>query len=222
MWLTRKHMPWRADYATGTGERRRIVLADGTQVMLNTASALDVAFDDKQRLLVLRAGEVLVDSGADAAALHRRPLRVQCRFGLCEALGTRFNVRDDEHASRLSIEQGRVEMRHGQGRSRIAESGESYRLDASGIHRLERLTLDPTAWARGMLVVTDIRLDAFVAELARYRWGFLACDTAVAGLRLSGVFQLASPQQVLQHLERTLPVTVASRTDWWIRIEPRA
>ena len=38
-----------ADYHTGVGERRVITLADGTRVTLNSASALDVAFDEHER-----------------------------------------------------------------------------------------------------------------------------------------------------------------------------
>lgn len=220
LWLARTHSTWGADYTTTTGERRLVTLADGTQVTLNTASALDVVFDDRQRLLILRGGEVLVESGADSASPHRRPLRLQCRFGLCEALGTRFAVRENDDSSQLSVTEGRVELNQPDAATRIVESGETVRFDGHGLQRLTQPALDPSAWSRGMLAVTDIRLEAFVAELARYRRGFIGCDEAVAGLRLSGVFQLDSPRRLLRHLERTLPVKVVSRTDWWVRIEP--
>ncbi len=49
---------WRSDVRTATGERRHVTLADGTNITLNTASAIDVAFDGAQRLVQLRAGEV--------------------------------------------------------------------------------------------------------------------------------------------------------------------
>ena len=52
---------WTADYRTATGERKEIRLADGSAVMLNTATALDVRFDASQRQLHLLAGEVLIE-----------------------------------------------------------------------------------------------------------------------------------------------------------------
>lgn len=47
----------RADYRTATGEIKPIVLSDGTQLVLNTASAVDVHYDDRQRLIRLHAGK---------------------------------------------------------------------------------------------------------------------------------------------------------------------
>lgn len=45
-------------------------------------------------------------------------------------------------------------------------------------------------WLRGVLSVSQWRLDRVIAELARYRRGHLSCDPAVAGLRVSGSFPL--------------------------------
>ena len=45
-----------ADYRTSVGERRRIELADGTRLDLNTSTAIDVVFDGRQRLIRLREG----------------------------------------------------------------------------------------------------------------------------------------------------------------------
>ena len=52
--LAYQALPWRewsADQRTVAGERRECVLPDGTRVMLNTASAMDIRFDSQQRLL---------------------------------------------------------------------------------------------------------------------------------------------------------------------------
>ena len=49
------------------------------------------------------------------------------------------------------------------------------------------------AWLQGALYADNMRLDAFIAELGRYRRGRLACDPAVAGLRISGSFPWRTP-----------------------------
>lgn len=76
-----------ADLSTATGERRDAVLADGTRVWLNTASAVDVRYAATERLIVLRAGEILVqsapDNAPDAATGTARPLRVRTAEGWC-------------------------------------------------------------------------------------------------------------------------------------------
>ncbi len=220
LWLAQTHHPWRADYATRVGERRQLTLADGTRVTLNTDSALDVAFTPAERRLVLQGGEVMIESGTDAASPRHRPLRLACRHGLCEALGTRFSVRDAADISQLSVSEGRVALTQTSSASRIIESGETVRFDGTRTLPVRQTAVDPEAWSEGMLVVNDIRLAAFLDELARYRRGFVNCDARVAGLRLSGVFQLDSQPALLRHLERTLPVRIVSRTRWWISVEP--
>jgi transmembrane sensor len=67
-----------------------------------------------------------------------------------------------------------------------------------------------------------VRLDAFVAELGRYRHGLLRCDPAVAGLRLTGAFQLADTEAVLHNLAQLLPVQLLYRTRYWVTLVPAA
>lgn len=51
-----------ATYATAVGEHRRVELADGTVLELNTGTAVNLDFDLEQRLITLLRGEILVDS----------------------------------------------------------------------------------------------------------------------------------------------------------------
>ncbi len=94
----------RADYRTATGEIKPIVLSDGTQLVLNTASAVDVHYDDRQRLIRLHAGEISLVTGRDP-----RPLWVQSPQGAMRALGTRFLVRESDGETRLAVLEHAVE-----------------------------------------------------------------------------------------------------------------
>lgn len=49
--------------------RQLLVLADGSQVLLDSQSALDVRFDDQRRLLHLHSGAMLEQTGQCQAAL---------------------------------------------------------------------------------------------------------------------------------------------------------
>ncbi|WP_205936453.1 FecR domain-containing protein, partial [Pseudomonas viridiflava] len=44
---------------------RPVALSDGSQIQLNTASAVDVKFDVQQRLIRLLSGEILMTASAD-------------------------------------------------------------------------------------------------------------------------------------------------------------
>lgn len=221
-WLIARQPGIAADYSTGTGDRHSVTLADGTELLLNTRSAVDVRFTATERRLVLRAGEVQINSALVPEHLRSNPLQVECRHGQCETFGARFVLRDQGRYSDLAVHSGEVSVSSHASEKLIARSGESYRLQPQRTELLSEQHIDPTAWTRGMLVVNDIRLDDFAQELARYRPGLVGCDPAVADLRLSGVFQLDQPEALLDNLSRTLPVNIVSRSRFWVRIVARA
>lgn len=196
-----------------------MTLADGSEVLLNTASALDVAFGANERLLRLRAGEVLVTTAADAAA---RSFRMETPGGWLRAVGTRFAVRLlDEDTVHLAVIEGAVEVtpRHG-APQRVLQAGDQCRFTASGVQAPAPLGEQALAWAQGVLYADGMRLDDFAAELSRYRPGIVRCDPAVAALRISGAFQLQDTEYILAMLRETLPVQVVTRTRYWVTLVP--
>ncbi len=206
-----------ADYRSATGDIRDLSLPDGTRVTLSTASAIDVRFSDTERLVLLRAGEILVATAHDPLA---RPFLVRTRHGSIQALGTRYSVRDDDDTSRVAVFEGAVNIRP------VDAPGHAVRLDAGQGSRFSRDRVelpapvgdDAAAWSRGLLVADGMRLESFAAELARYRPGILRCDPAVADLRVSGVFSLRDTDRALQNLTRGLPVAVVYRTRYWVTL----
>ncbi len=217
-----------ADVATGTGERHEARLPDRTRVWLNTASAVDVRYSTAERLIVLRAGEILVqsapDNAPDTATGNARPLHVRTADGLVRAVGTRFSVRQHDGHTAVGVLQGAVELtpaRIGQPALRL-EAGEQGRFSREAASAAEPLQDAASAWAEGMLVADDVPLSDFIAELARYRPGILRCATEAAGLRVSGSYPLDDTDRVLAALTRSLPVQVRSRTRWWVTVERRS
>jgi transmembrane sensor len=61
-------------------------------------------------------------------------------------------------------------------------------------------------------------LSEFTAELSRYRPGLLRCAPEVADLKVSGTYQLADTEQILQLLARSLPLRIDYRTRYWVSI----
>jgi len=198
---------WRSDFATTTGERRRIVLG-GAELTLNTGSAVDL----RGREWLLRSGEVLVD-GAD--------WHVRCRFAECEGRQARAVLRERDGYSEIHVERGEVLISTPFGQRRL-QAGNGLGIYATQMTVLGKGPLDPFAWTRGLLLVNDIRLVDFLAEAGRYRQGWLGCDNTVAELRLSGVFRLDEPDIMLRNLTHLLPVHIVERTRWWVRIMPLA
>jgi len=211
-----------ADLSTATGERRETVLSDGTRLLLNTASAVDLRYSASERLIVLRAGEILVQSGRDGASMAR-PLRVRSAEGLIQAVGTRFTVRQHAGHTAVTVLEGAVELTPEQGRdTRLRlEAGEQGVFRAQATQVAEPLREGSSAWSEGMLVADDMRLSDFVTELARYRSGMLRCAPETAALRVSGAYPLADTDRVLAALTLSLPVQIHRRTRWWVTVAAR-
>lgn len=212
----------RADYRTATGERREVVLDDGSVLSLNTGTAVNVRFDASHRLIELLAGEILVTSGHGAGSAA--PLLVATREGLVRALGTRFAVRQQDDVSTVDVFESAVEIRprDSAGTPLLLAAGRGVAFSRHAPDAPHAVDAYADAWSRGQLIVDDVALGDFLADLARYRPGVIDCAPAVAQLRLSGVFPLADTQRILNMLPNSLPVQVRSRTRYWVTVEPAA
>lgn len=218
---------WTADFRTGVGERREWTLADGSRVTLNTASAIDVRFDDTQRRVVLRSGEIWIQTAPDAA---RRPFRVQTRDGHLQALGTRFTTRLHDDRTCVAVHEGavRVEPRHPPGG---AVAGDDATVIPSGFRTcftertvsvIEAADASGAAWVHGMLMADRMPLAELIGELARYRQGPLQVSPEVAALPVSGAFPVTETARALAMLEATYPVAVQARLHgYWLKVVSR-
>ncbi|MBF8766832.1 FecR domain-containing protein [Pseudomonas putida] len=203
-----------ADSATATGERRQLQGSDGSRIQLNTASAIDLRFTASQRRLALLRGEVSLDSNSD----DRRPFFIDTRIAILRTLDGQLLVRQSDHGLLVAVRRGEVTVMTGATPVRV-HSGETLRVQANGSHQAVTPPSDPWGWTQGVLSVRQMPLADFVAELNRYRPGLLRCAPAVAKLMVSGTYQLADTNQILQLLARSLPVRIDYHTQYWVNID---
>lgn len=222
-WQSRPARELLAEHRTATGERRQIMLTDGSRVHLNTATALDVDYDGKRRLLRLRQGEILIDTATDpniAKGLPYRAFLVETAQGSVRALGTRFIVRQLDAGSQVAVYAGAVEISpfHAVDRKIRLDAGQQASFSATDTTQAG--AADPRAadWTEGQLFVRDQRLADFARELGRHRPGLLRCDPTVAELRISGAFQLGDTDAILNSLPQALPVKVVYRSRYWVTL----
>jgi transmembrane sensor len=203
-----------ADYRTHTGQQEKIVLADGSQLMMNTATSVDIAYGDHERRLILHQGEIYISTAAD----ETRPLLVQTRHGTAQALGTQFNVRLKPHETRVAVHQGQVKLRSENGLySLVIASGKQAGFSNDAVTTLTTNT-NESAWLEGRLVAEQMRLGAFLDELSRYRSGVIRYDHTVANMVVSGVFPLLDTDKVLQSLLQALPLRIDYFSRYWVTV----
>jgi transmembrane sensor len=212
-------MPWRswtADQRTAVGEVRDWRLPDGSLLWLNTDSAVDVAFESGVRNLALYRGEALIETRDEP-----RPLVLRTGEGSIKTHdAARFSVLQRDGATQLSVFDGTVEVRPAAGRPRIAMQGQQIGFDSHHVEDDRPVQPGRHAWTTGVLLADNLRLDDFVAELSRYRTGYLGCDPRIAGLRVVGAYPLADTERVLDVLASTLGLRVNRQMPWWVSLEP--
>lgn len=202
---------WMADLATAPGQTQQVTLEDGTRLFLDADSAVDIEMADGGRQLTLRRGRLWVDVTHEPT----RSFSVLAGEARTQVLGTRFAVERRAGDVRVTVEEGRVAVSHGQG----AASNEQVVLGANQMIELhggsalgvpsESDARGRLAWARGQLMFDQTALDEVAVQLERMLPGRVLVSGDEAGAyRLSGSFPANDPDAILDALETSLGITV--------------
>ena len=203
-----------ADIRTGTGERRTVTLADGSELLLNAQSAADIQFDPQRRLVRLREGELLAKVASD----RNRPFLIQTEQAQLRAYGNRLLLREREGQGQVVALNGAVQIDSHSGERLQLAAGHAVHYDRAGFGPVQASSASATAWVDGFLQVRDRPLAEVIDALRPYHSGVLRLDPSVAGLRVSGLYRLDNPQQILDTLARTLPIHITRRTGLWVTV----
>lgn len=172
------------DYATTTGERRTIQLAQGLTLELDamTSIALDRSVANRLELLEGRA-EV------QARLAPRAGVIVVAGDGEVSAHDARFDVRLDDRSVCVTCLEGEVMVAKGPDRASLGPRQQLVYSDASFG---EPALIDPelvTAWRNGQLIFQQAPLSEVVREINRYREGRVVIASASVGRRpVNGIF----------------------------------
>lgn len=211
---------WRADYYTGVGEVRRITLEDGTEVDLNTDTALVVRYEQNSRMVRLLRGEAFFA----VAKNPFRPFVVEGGSISATALGTRYSVgtAGADRAADVQVEEGRVEV-EASGNKAILGAGETATIDRQGRLSLSKADVAAgTAWRDGKLVFSRRPLRDVLATLERYRRGrILLLDETAGALEVSGIFDPHDTDDALRVLETSLPLRVTRLSGLMVVVQSR-
>lgn len=216
-------------YESGIGEVRRVTLADGSSLVLNTASKAIVRFDDARREVRLDRGEALFQVRKDAA----RPFVVRTANLTIRAVGTAFAVRVEEAQVDVTVTEGVVEVARATEGSRGSGSGEAPKRVIANQRAIAR-TAEPVAielvepsiaqrrlaWRDGMVAFDGEPLAQAVAEVNRHsRRQIVIDDATLAAKPVVGIFR-ANDVEGFAHAAATALGAKAVDDDEIIRIVP--
>jgi transmembrane sensor len=213
-WLISRQLPidsWRADLHTATGERRRLPLAEGGSLQLNTATAVDM--DLAQRRITLVDGELALNvPGA-------RAMTLRTRYGEVLVSQAEVCVRQLAAGCRVSVLKGRVQVRDVNGQLATLQGGQQAPLSAGGLGAWVPFDVLQLGWRDGVLTAQNQALGDFLRELARYRPGVLRWEPNLETLRVTGSFRLDDTDRILKLLASSLGLEVQARTRYWVTLD---
>ncbi len=212
-WLISRQLPidtWRPDLRTATGERKRLPLADGASLQLNTATAVDV--DMAQRRVSLVDGELALTVPGAAA------MTVQTRYGQLLVSQADVCIRQLASGCLVSVLKGTVQVRDLSGQMATLQAGQQAPLKAGGLGARALFDVLQLGWRDGVLTAQNQPLGDFLRELERYRPGVLRWEPRLETLRVTGSFRLDDTDRILNLLASTLALDVQYRTRYWVSL----
>jgi len=226
-------------FQTKPGEQRRIRLADGSGVLLNTDSKLRVKLDAGERRLFLEQGQAFFQVAKDEA----RPFRVFAGQDEIRAIGTAFEIRRVGDTVLVTLEEGQVAIYRANA-TEVPALSSGTRSTASSALSTPAAILNPgnqvelapskpveirqadlhkvQAWRYGRMILDSAPLGETVADLNRYGGvQILLADPKLATLRISGVFHTGRPDDFVEAITSAFPVQIAQQDENTIILRAR-
>lgn len=213
-------------YRTAVGERRIVVLADGSRISLDAATRVDVRLEKDRRVLVLRQGRAKFDVAHDPA----RPFSVTAADKLVVATGTSFSVELLRRQMHVVLYEGQVAVLEQRDRGAMpvpvalkGANGAADRLLKPGgelVSNLAQSTASVAAtdvarslsWEVGQLTFIDEPLASAVERVNRYSARRIElADPKAGALEINGVFNTGDVDAFVVGVRETLPVRIAGR-----------
>jgi transmembrane sensor len=202
-------------YETAVGGQRRIALADGSSVILNTNSRLDVDFSGNRRDVHLMRGEAYFEVVHDKT----RPFTVYANNYVVRDIGTAFDV----HLSKtglveVGVTKGSVEVAPTNGTQvsgatdglGVVTAGHDIVLGQKAERAEDVSSADmgrKLAWRQGQLIYTGQPLGEVLADISRYSdIKIELADPALQNLPVGGAFRIDQIEAIFAALENNFGV----------------
>lgn len=212
------------DYHTDIGGLREVTLEDGSQLLLNTNSAVSVNFSEKSRQIILHHGQVRFTVAKDT----KRPFQVMSEGLSVKALGTVFEVYKNtsdvsvivqEHAVLAEFQSKATTNQPSKTTAIKVQQGEQFNYYPTGNMQAPKWVdlKNTSAWQQRLLMVNDRPLGDLLNEISRYRVGqVFMLDNKLKNLHVTGVFSLEKPDEIIVAVGKALDLKETKIGPWWV------
>ncbi|NGO65943.1 FecR family protein [Rhizobium daejeonense] len=203
--LERPHLlqDMRADVVSPRGDRKALTLSDGSHVLLDADSALDVRVSGSERRVRLLRGTAFFQITHTGT-----PFVVEAAGGEVRVLGTEFDVslKEDRQVT-VTLAKGSIQVAMiGSSKDVVLKPGESVDYGTGGLSLVKQAVIeDEMAWHNGRFIFNNARLADVLAQIGRYRAGrIVILGLRLGELRVSGNIELDETDKALAAVQSTV------------------
>ncbi|MBL4837219.1 MAG: FecR domain-containing protein [Kordiimonadaceae bacterium] len=210
-------------FLTQVGEQKTIALSDGSTVILNTDSVLDIELTENSRIMRLTQGE----AHFDVAPNPDRPFLVYAGDGIVKAVGTAFTVYLRKKAVEVTVSEGvvaliarpKASMNTAQSLQVIAElkpiaaltAGQNA-VFAEKVEHVESMSEEALGrkllWHGGFIAFSGEPLLTVIEDVSRYTDIRIEIDPDLETLPVGGYFKIGEIDGMFEALETAFGVHV--------------
>lgn len=206
------------DLRVAIGGRERLELADGSQLVLDSATHLRIEHRLRSRQFELLQGEATF-----TVAHAPQPFIVRSQGVAVRDIGTVFNLRSDSRGVAVAVVEGEVEVSSATLAPQRLHAGQQ--VLASEHRAGPVMPVNPlrvTSWQQGKLRFDGTPLREVIIDLQRYRQAPIRlADPRLGQLRVSGEFDSDAVESLLDLLPSILPISVGRAGDGSVSITGR-
>lgn len=202
-------------YVTQVGQIDRITLADDSVVILDTRSAISVAYGKDARRVTLEQGRAFFEVTENP----QKPFVIRAGTGLIQVVGTKFEVARESGGTQVRVTEGVVAVA-----ASVTPGASVQTANAVQVQRGQQVsttrrgkvsaveTFDVNteiSWQKGRFSYVNESLATVVEDVNRYRIKPLqVTDSDLHDMSVTLSFSLDQINTLTDGLERSLPITV--------------
>ncbi|MFU8927869.1 FecR family protein [Acinetobacter puyangensis] len=195
-----------ADYRTPYGEQRHITLEDGSRLILNSKTAIDVKYTAQNRQIILHYGEIFIQTGKETNQNHR-PFTVLGKHGTIQALGTQFDMRQQQQQTSVAVIEHAVKINTAASQQQhIVAAGQQVYFDQNQIQGQQAIQPQDLMWHKGLLVANQTPLKVFAQQIENNYGRSIKVAKDCENILISGTYPADHLERLLNALAETYPV----------------
>lgn len=195
-------------YVVPYGQKSKVILADGTQVWLNSGSTLSVSMDRNNRRKVQLIGEAFFDVTKDKSV----PFLVETKDYFVKVFGTQFNVRayKDQSESETILKEGSISIfTHSNEEIKMAP-GQRFFLENTKKYSMSEVNPDIyMSWKDNVLKINNEKLQDLLVRMEHWYGVKIQVDNydRVKDLKYTLTIKTESLREMLDLMSYVTPLT---------------